>query len=205
MSTAEMKVIKGGRQATFRTVEVVRQAESDRWAIVEAIEEDIDAAGLTARAVRDDTAHKGAEFDELCSRIADACRGEGADAWKTRTVSNLYRVAVAWPTESRVEGATYGAHERMFAREDRVTRLQKLVARSSDGKINRNDVDLWLSSHKKSTVVGFLDGIDKAVRSALLAKGKPWSHVSQEDREVIAHRLRAVAEEVQHAEGKFAR
>ncbi len=96
---------------TFRTVEVVRQAESDRWAIVEAIQDDFAVAGVVespARAGDSKSGPKGAEYSDLCSRIASACRSEGADAWKAKTVSNLYRVAVAWPTESRVEGATYG-------------------------------------------------------------------------------------------------
>lgn len=204
MGVAELKVIHGGKQ-TFRTVEVVRQAESDRWAIVEAIQEDIDADPLSARALRDDTAHKGADYRDLCSSIADACRAEGADAWKAETVSKLYRVAVAWPRESRVKGATYGAHERMFHREDRVSRLSKLVERSSSGRVNRNDVDLWLSNTKTTKTLGFLEAIDKAVRSALLSKGKPWTHVVQDDRDEIARRLRIIAEEVQHSEGKFGR
>lgn len=203
MSTAELRVVKGGKQ-TFRTVEVVRQAESDRWAIVEAVEEDIDTAGFSAVARATANEPKGSEFIDFCSEIAAACRGEGADAWKAQTVSRLYRVSVAWPRDSRVSGATYGAHERLFSREDRVNRLSKLVDRSSDGKVNRNDVDLWLSTLKTRAIVGFLDGIDKAVRSAVLAKGKPWSHVAQDDREEIARRLRIVADEVQHGEGKFA-
>lgn len=200
----DLSVITGGKPS-FRTVEVVKRAESDRWDIVEAIQADVDASGLTAHAVRDDTAHKGQEFNDLCSNIADACRAEGADSWKARTVSNLYRVAVAWPRESRIEGATYGAHERLFHREDRVNRLTKLVERSSDGKVNRNDVDLWLSTLKPASVRGFLDGIDHAVRAAVFNKGKPWTHVAQDDRDEIARRLRAVAEEVQHSEGKFGR
>lgn len=202
MSTAELQVIKGGKQ-TFRTVEVVRQAESDRWAIAEAIVEDCEARGFGASVARAHDGNLGPEFVELCSEIAAACRGEGADTWKPKTVAKLRSVGLAWPVETRVAGATYGAHERMYAREDRVTRLERLVARSSDGKVNRNDVDLWLSTLKPQPVVGFLDGIEKAVRSALLAKGKPWGHVSQDDRGEIARRLRVIAAEIENAEGKF--
>jgi len=206
LSVTELKVLPGGKQS-FRTVEVVKRAESDRWDIVEAIQQDIDDAGqsISARALMSEAGGvgKGQDYRDLCMSIADACRVEGADAWKAETVSKLYRVAVAWPSDSRIAGATYGAHERLFSREDRESRLRKLVERSSDGHVNRNDVDLWLSNLKPANVRGFLDGIDHAVRSALANKGKPWSHVTQDDRDAIAHGLRAVAEEVQHAEGKF--
>ena len=121
LSTAEapkLTAVKGGKQ-TFRTVEVVKRAEHDRWDIVEAIKQDIDAAGFTAHAVNDKAGPKGIEFTNVCMAIADAARAEGADGWQARTVSILYRVAVAWPREDRVTGASYGAHERLFHRADR--------------------------------------------------------------------------------------
>lgn len=202
MSVAELKVISGGKQ-TFRTVEVVRQAESDRWAIVEAIEQDV-LERLPAEA----PAHAGADgintgFYAICDEIADAIREANVDPYKAKTIAQFYRVAQAWPRDLRVKGATFGAHERLYAREDRVSRLSKLVDRSSDGRVNRQDVDLWLSNLKPATVRGFLDNVEHAVRSAVFSKGKPWSHVAQDDRDEIAHRLRRIAEEVQHAEGKF--
>jgi hypothetical protein len=197
LTTAEVIPIN---RTAFRTVEVVRRAEADRWDIVQAVQADIDAE-FPAHAGDSSPGPKGPEYHDLCSRIADAAREEGADSWKTQTVSNLYRVAVAWPPEDRVQGATYGAHERLFAREDRVQRLTRLVERSSDGHINRNDVDLWLSTLRPSNVRGFLDGMEHAVRSVLRNKGKPWSKVEQGDRDAIATFLEDIAEEIR--EGRF--
>lgn len=196
-----LRAVNGGKQS-FRTVEVVKRAEHDRWDIVEAVQQDIATnPSLAARAADSLPGQRlPVELEQLCSEIADACRGEGADTWKTKTVVDLYRVAQAWPRESRVEGASYGAHERLFTRPDRAVRLQKMVERSSDGRINRNDVDRWLADQKPRKFVGFLEGIERGVRAVLKVKGRPWAKVADEDRAEIARVLRRIANEIENGE-----
>lgn len=97
----ELHVVPGAR--SFRTVEVVRRAEHDRWDIVEAIQQDIDDAGeeSTARAVDSKDGPKGAEF-------AAAIRVAGAEPLQAKTVAGLSARALspASLTARAVRGST---------------------------------------------------------------------------------------------------
>lgn len=204
MTTAtqpKLKALKGGKQS-FRTVEVVRRVEHDRWDLVEAVEQDIvSRLGREAIALahaRPSGVHTG--LYAVCDEIADAVRAEGTEPLKRESIARFFVVSQAWPREARVKGASYGAHERLFARGDRVARLQNLVDRASDGRVNRNDVDRWLADQKPRKFIGFLDGIERGVRAVLKAKGKPWTKVADDDRQEIARMLRTIANEIENGE-----
>ena len=169
--------------------------ESGSWRLADALVEDI---GEDHRAARDDPHTKTGLFAKLEEAYWEA-RDAGAKDLKSKTLARKYTTGAAWPAETRVSGASYAAHEALSPREfdgRREKALRRLVERSSDGWVGRDQVRLWKQHRKPTEVVPFLDQVERGLRSVLVRKGKPWNRLGQGDREAISKILHQLGNEV---------
>jgi len=194
----ELTVIEGGKKP-LRLVEAFRHQNSTAWEVADAITADIEERfPHVARATGESPANTGLK-EALVEILAEA-RDDGVDL-KTSTATDYYRTSIAWQPVDRDPRASFKVHRRLYAKPNRKELLGKWL--SKYGKVTDQDAQRLLSEQKPQRLLSFLDGVEDGVRRLLIARGKPWGQVTQGDRDEIAARLRGIAEEIQHREGRF--
>lgn len=193
-----LRVVPGGKK-TFRSVEIAKRAETDSWALADAVFEDLAALrpDLALETSRADGVKTG--LTEAESEIADALTKEGLDYAKTY-VHDLFVTSRAWPPEERLESASFNAHYLLRSKtydRNRKQILERLERKSRTGKVTGQAVQIYISERKPKHTWTFIALVDRRVRASLKGAAQPWHLVADEDRERIADLLRTIAKEVE--------
>ena len=194
--------------ALTRVVQAARRLEEheevDRWELADDVREAVDERSDDQNGFgHPEHSHTKTGLYAAIDQVNDALYEAGVISVGRESIVGAYTTAKAWPSEERVEGATYWAHyelrSRMFdGRRQRA--LQRLVEHSRTGRVGPKDVRLWKSSRQPTAVQPFLYQIEEAVRGALLRKGRPWDKVGDDDRAAINRILRDIGGEIVRGE-----
>lgn len=155
--------------ATDRYIEVAKREDPSKWelayALRDAVDEHLPDEGGAAARAGDPGVNTG--LYQGIAEVWEISMKAGLVEGDIKELSKVYRTAVAWPEETRVEGATYAAHQTLRDLDRRQQRLSKWVAQSSTGRLGRDDArrhKAELTRKKFATPVRPHERFDNAIR-----------------------------------------
>lgn len=189
----------GGEQDIWETADLTLAAVVDRLpkAVGHGLQNTATVLwefSFTSQAARD-------VASEITNRlVAEGILIDGNDP-KPKTLLTWAKTAQVWSREDRVPGASFYAHRALNSPKYdriRVERLQRLVDKSSTGRISDKTVRNWIRDRKPGEKQSFLQKVERRLRGAVKSAASPWEATVQADRDKIAQILRVIANEIEN-------
>lgn len=186
----------------LRSIEIAQRQETrDAWELADAIYEDVlelmPGVVVTAPSFGESGVNTGVHAAQ--EQVYEAHRKAGTDVGRTY-VRAMFATVRVWPEEERLpELASFVVHAELRGKAfpNRRQIIQRLAANSTTGRATWVNLRRWKSEQKPGALKTFQQLFEERVRGAAFRAGKPWNHVTEADRFVLAAVCRDIADEIE--------